>query len=400
MVNNVEVVKEIIKKLHEGADPKEVQAEYSEFLEETTTTDISRAEEELIREGMPVEKVRKMCDVHIAVFQSQLEKNNDIAPQGHPVSILMSEHNALLEISKEVFTLTKAIMESRQSSDDMLTQLRYLVQQIKDSANHYLREENVLFPHLEKHGVTQPPAIMWMEHDQIREVEKKLFDIFNGSDEDVLQQVATVEHLALSLNELLASHFYKENNILFPTALRVMDEDEWPEVMHGFMDIGFCPFTPRFPDIFEQIKATPETTESSEGLIQFETGVLSPEMIEGIFNTLPVDITFVDADDKVKFFSESGGRIFVRSKAVIGRSVQLCHPQKSIDIVNRILDDFRNNRRDSADFWINIKGRMIYIRYFAVRNREGKYLGTLEMTQDITEIQKLKGEKRLLDDSR
>lgn len=398
MVNNVETIKKIIKKLHDGAEPKEVQSEYSEFLEEISTADISRAEEELIREGMPVEKVRKLCDVHIAVFQSQLEKNNDITPQGHPVNILMSEHNALLSISKEVYTLAKAIREPEHVSDENLAQLKHLVQQIKDSANHYLREENVLFPHLEKHGVTQPPAIMWMEHDQIRELEKNLFDIFGGTDKDILSQIATVEHLALSLNELLASHFYKENNILFPTALRVISEDEWPEVMHGFKNIGFCPFTPEFPDIFGHDEITTEAVETPKGLIRFDTGELSIEMLEGIFNTLPVDITFVDADDKVRFFSESGGRIFVRSKAVIGRSVQLCHPQKSIDIVNKILDDFRNNHRDSADFWIKMRERVIYIRYFAVRNREGKYLGTLEVTQDITEIQKLEGEKRLLDD--
>jgi PAS domain S-box-containing protein len=134
-----------------------------------------------------------------------------------------------------------------------------------------------------------------------------------------------------------------------------------------------------------------------EKLVQFETGTLSHEVLQGIFNALPVDITFVDKDDKVQFYSESGGRIFVRTKAVIGRTVQACHPQKSLYKVQQILDDFRAGKRDTAEFWINLKGRLIYIRYFSVRNQSGGYLGCLEVTQDITDIKALEGEKRLLD---
>lgn len=131
--------------------------------------------------------------------------------------------------------------------------------------------------------------------------------------------------------------------------------------------------------------------------MKFETGELSHSVIEGIFNSLPVDITFVDTEDTVRFYSESGSRIFPRSKAVIGRSVQACHPQQSVHKVQQILDDFRAGKRNNAEFWITLKGRMIYIRYFAVRNPSGEYLGCLEVTQDITDIQTLKGEKRLLD---
>jgi len=124
---------------------------------------------------------------------------------------------------------------------------------------------------------------------------------------------------------------------------------------------------------------------------------LSYEVIEALLDALPVDITFVDADDRVQYFNKEGKRIFARSRKIIGIKVQKCHPQKSIHVVNQILQDFRNNKRDSANFWIDLKGRKIYIRYFAVRDKEGKYLGCLEVTQDITDIQKITGEKRLLD---
>jgi len=135
-----------------------------------------------------------------------------------------------------------------------------------------------------------------------------------------------------------------------------------------------------------------------EDVIDLDTGELNQREIKAIMNTLPIDVTFVDKDDTVRHFNRPEERIFPRTKSVIGRRVQMCHPQKSLHVVNRILQDFREGKRDVAEFWINVKGRLIYIRYFAVRDRNGEYLGTLEVTQDITEIKKIEGEKRLLDD--
>ncbi|MDH5451645.1 MAG: PAS domain-containing protein [Candidatus Bathyarchaeota archaeon] len=131
--------------------------------------------------------------------------------------------------------------------------------------------------------------------------------------------------------------------------------------------------------------------------LQFETGSLSKEEVETILDTLPVDISFIDNEDAVKYFNKLGERIFVRPKAVIGRKVQLCHPKKSVHIVNRILESFKTGKKDVAEFWIQMNNRLIHIRYFAVRDKNGKYLGTVEVTQDITDIKKIKGEKRLLD---
>ncbi len=130
--------------------------------------------------------------------------------------------------------------------------------------------------------------------------------------------------------------------------------------------------------------------------IIFETGSFAKEELETLLNTLPVDITFVDKNDTVRYFSQTKDRIFPRTKAVIGRKVQQCHPQKSLHVVNQILEDFKNNKRDVAEFWINLNNRLIYIRYFPVRNKSGDYLGCLEVTQDITDIKKIEGERRLL----
>ena len=140
-----------------------------------------------------------------------------------------------------------------------------------------------------------------------------------------------------------------------------------------------------------------ELTEDKKRILQFETGSLSEEEVEAVLDSLPVDISFVDKEDRVKYFNKAGKRIFVRTKAVIGRKVQMCHPQKSVHIVNKILEAFKTGKKDVAEFWIQMNERLIYIRYFAVRDKSEKFLGTLEVTQDITDIKKIEGEKRLLD---
>jgi PAS domain S-box-containing protein len=148
----------------------------------------------------------------------------------------------------------------------------------------------------------------------------------------------------------------------------------------------------------EEVKkqSTEEAIECGR-MLQFETGALSKEIVEAMLDSLPVDISFVDREDRVKYFNKAEGRIFVRTKAVIGRKVQLCHPQKSVHVVNKILEAFKTGRKDVAEFWIQMNNRLIHIRYFAVRDKNRKYLGTLEVTQDITDIKKIEGQRRLLD---
>jgi PAS domain S-box-containing protein len=202
--------------------------------------------------------------------------------------------------------------------------------------------------------------------------------------------------VARQLCSLLPNHYLKENNILFPAAMQTIKESEWQNIREEFDEIGYCCYTP--PQIAKaaQAKAV-QNKEDAEWSLQFETGSLSPEEAEAVLDSLPVDISFIDKDDKVKYFNKAEKRIFVRTKAVIGRKVQMCHPEKSIHVVNKIIDAFRKGRKDVAEFWITMNGRLVHIRYFAVRNKKGTYLGTLEVTQDLTDIKNLEGQKRLLD---
>jgi len=176
----------------------------------------------------------------------------------------------------------------------------------------------------------------------------------------------------------------------FPTALKLISEEEWKDIRTQFDEIGYAGYT---PDKFSFVSS--QDTAITNDSVKLPSGELSLKQLIGIFDTLPVDITFIDSQDSVRYFSESKDRIFVRSRAIIGSHVQNCHPEKSVHIVNQILSDFKSNKRDSADFWLNIGEKTIYIRYFAVRDTQGQYLGTLEVTQDIAPIKKISGEKRI-----
>ena len=394
-----EILKRLLKKLHEGADPEQIKEEFKRTLGDVPATEIAQVEEELIKEGTTREQIQKFCDVHLAILKESFEKEGPLAPAGHPIRILMEEHKMLLQFADELKNVAKRMKGARGSTSagDKMDQLKHIVKHLRDSDSHYVREENVLFPSLEKHGIKEPPAVMWMEHDKIRDIKKNVYRIIDSCKimafEDFAAQLDTA---ALALAEMLSSHFYKENNILFPAALDVIGESEWLDIRRQFDELGYCCFTPEPAKIAFGDIGRPVIKSEVKGMLSFETGSLSAEQIETILNTLPVDVTFVDKDDTVRYFSQSKDRIFPRAKAIIGLKVQQCHPQKSVHVVNKILEDFRSGKRDVAQFWINLQGKLIHIRYFAVR-KGGDYLGCLEVTQDITDIKKIKGEKRLLE---
>lgn len=387
-----EILKDIIRRIHKGEDPERVKSEFKELLKEVQPDEIAKIEEELIKEGMDRNEIQKLCEVHLLVFKESLEKKEFI-DKTNPVNILMKEHELMLKMGDELTKMLNFVIDEKTYKENE-GKIDEIINNFKDSESHYLREENSLFPTLEKYGVVEPPKIMWMEHDKIREIKKSLFENYDNLkknfNEDILQKIKS---LSLELFNFINSHFFKENNVLFPTANKLFKKDDFLKVKKDFDEIGYPSF---LPDEFkEKIEFKEEEKFIKEEII-FPTGSFTLDELEAVLNTLPVDITFVDKNDKVKYFSMTKDRIFVRTKAVIGRSVQNCHPQKSVHIVNKIVEEFKKGTRDSAEFWINLNGRLIYIRYFAVR-KDGEYLGTIEVTQDITEIKKIEGEKRLLD---
>lgn len=377
-----DALRKIVERLHAGESAEALKEEFKAVLGEITPLEISQVEAELVSEGTTREELMSLCDVHMAMFKESLSAEPDL-PDWHPIHILYVEHRGMLQAAERMWKIAR---EERAQDDE----LKDLAEKLANTEVHYQREENVLFPYLEKHGITEPPAIMWMEHDRIRAERKALISIVESGTRGKL-----LEMKARGLYDTLSSHFQKEGKILFPSALDVITETEWKRIRREFDGIGYTPFArdiPPAPPLTDEEKAT-------GGEISFTAGALSLKELTAVLDTLPVDITFIDVNDRVRYFNQAPDRVFVRSPAIIGRAVQNCHPQKSVAIVNRILKEFEDGQRDEAEFWIKKNGKTVYIRYLPVRGESGVYLGTLEVTQDITKIMAIEGEKTLIDEA-
>jgi PAS domain S-box-containing protein len=390
------ILRDLIRKADAGEDYAEIRAYFQKHLGPVNPVEVDYYKDEWMKEGISEESFEALKKISLEIFRQSIQNQKPIAPKGHPLYTLMAEHALIMEYANELESLVASISSGeREPRSEFLERIRQLIGFLVETETHYLREENALFPLIEKHGLTGPTAAMWSEHQDIHTIEKEIFELNSQSDSDLIKSLGKLSEPTNNLVNLLASHFDKENNILFPASLRLLKEVEWDAVAQDFDDIGYSSYAirpTRGGATLEEEQASVLTNE-----VVFGSGRLPVNILEAIFNHLPVDLTFVDAHDRVQFFSESPDRIFVRSRAVIGRSVQLCHPKKSLHVVEKILQDFREGTRNSAEFWIDVKGKKIHIRYFAVRDSIGEYLGCLEVSQDITEILKITGEKRLLD---
>ncbi len=404
MINNREyrqkVLKELIMELHHGKGVEEVKQRFEKLIQGISAAEISEMEQALIMEGMPVEEVQRLCDVHAAVFKGSLEeihrlqKPEDVP--GHPVHTFKLENR---ELEKLVNGRIKPALESLRTSGDRqyISRLLEDFNTLWEIDRHYSRKENLLFPFMEKYGITAPPKVMWGVDDEIRAAIKesrKLLANYSGNRDPLLEKA---EEAANKVIEMI----FKEENILFPMVLETLAEDEWVRIAEASDEIGYCLTKP--VDIWKPVKTNVEEKvkvqgeePSNNGYIRFDAGILSPEEINAMLNTLPLDITFVDKKGAVKYFSQGKDRIFARPKTIIGRQVQNCHPPASVHIVEKIVEDFKEGRKDHEDFWIRMGPKFVYIRYYAVRNEKGEYLGTMEVTQDIKPIQEIAGEKRLM----
>jgi uncharacterized protein len=398
--HRIQTLKHIIQHLHAGHAPEQVKRQLSEIVKQTDYSEIMAMEQELMAEGMPVEEVRSMCDLHSQVTREvlvQIPTRRDIAP-GHPVDTFKRENAALRETITAART---AIAEARtlangQDFTPVLFRLRQAFNDLMDIDKHYQRKEHTLFSCLERHGITGPAKVMWSKDDDVRSLLKQLGAALgqSGSLNQLQGEIAAVaEHAVAAVEEMI----YKEENILLPLSLDTLGEEEWAEIWEASPKYGWCLVEPRTGYVPPAVVKPKPLDLPKSGVIMLPTGNVTVEQLGAIFSALPLDLTFVDADDRVAFFTEGPQRIFARSRAIIGRKVQHCHPPRSVEIVDRILKDFRSGQRNVAEFWIDFHGKFVHIRYFAVRDPQGAYLGTLELTQDIAPLRKLDGERRLLE---
>jgi DUF438 domain-containing protein len=402
-INNAKKRKELLKhmilQLHEGTAPEAVKQQLIRLLGKVPYNDVVEVEQELIKEGLPQEEVLKLCDIHTMALDGILDHTEaKKAPPGHPVHTFKEENRAL---RKEIQTLetkyddiTKA--KSKDQLDGLFDEVHQHFNALMDVEKHYLRKENLLFPFLEKHGVTGPPTVMWGKHDETRELLKGAVEALGAAEGITVEEAKTVIDLVLEpASKAVGDMIGKEEEILFPMCLDTLSETEWLQIERQSIEYGFCLYDPKVkwsPKGVELEEIESEETEK----IQLPSGSFDVKELTAILNTIPFDMTFVDKDDKVKYFTQGRERIFARSRAILGRNVRQCHPPSSVHVIEKILDDFKSRKEDHTAFWITLGDRFILIEYFALRSEDGEYLGALEVSQDLTEKRKLEGEQRLL----
>lgn len=521
---------EILKMLHEGGSFDEAKRIFDSTFSSVDVSEITSAERELIGSGLNPMEIQRLCNVHAAVFKGSINPGSGDSVEevpGHPVAVIKLENTVITSLLDD--ELLPVLKKWQQSSNDAtpsaqdqsyLQRMKTALSDLLTIDKHYQRKENLIFPIMDRYGITAPPKVMWGVDDDIRGWIKDALRLVNTEPTPPKYDIeAAIEKARKDIEEMI----FKEEQILLPMVSEVFTPDDWALIQSESGDIGYTlipeplPWQPserdyaeaakrkpskmaqelnamaqsmadeqdlankqhvaepesdaapvipddlkakkddpaainalplhlraemgqvqaeqpakedaraqinvniskqpaakkEMPEFVKQMladeaakpasKRRPRITEShleigadNHATIVMPTGDLDLNQLTGLFSVLPVDVTFVDANDIVRWFSDNGERIFPRTRAVIGRAVVNCHPPKSMDKVQKILDDFRSGAQDHADFWIDLHGtKKVYIRYFAVHDTKGTYLGCLEVSQDITEIQKLDGEKRL-----
>jgi DUF438 domain-containing protein len=419
--HRIRTLKEIILRLHRGEAPAAVKPQLATLVRECSASEIAAMEQELMAGGIPATEIMRMCDLHADALRDLLvAQPARTIPPGHPVDTFQRENRALEQTAARLRAVLGLLTLGRDSDPvdpAHLAEARKCFNLLMDVDKHYRRKEHLLFPHLERYGITGPSKVMWGKDDEVREWLRQLGAVLAQDGTTVGEWRLVAPAVAMPALAALEEMIFKEEKILLPMALDTLTEADWGEIWRESPQIGWCIVDPvdgwRPPAAAPAAsaaaaQAAAETGVAFEGPVDrstgslqsgalvFPTGSLTLEQLAAIFATLPVDLTFVDAEDRVRFFTEGRHRVFVRPKAVIGRLVQHCHPPASVHVVDRILADFREGRQSVAEFWIDFRGRFVHIRYFAVRDERGRYLGTLEVTQDLTRERTLQGERRLL----
>lgn len=374
-----------------GENGKELIEKYKKAIETITPHEMIALEEEQLRMGIPPARIKKTIGKVINSFYKSLSSYDWGKPEDKGfLYYLMEENRELEKRLREIKSVLKEFNPEEEAfPDNLKRKLTPLFVDLLKFDAHYVKKENILFPYLEKFWDNyRPLKVMWSLHDDIRKSLKEILNLLQdrwSSWEDLNREIGNYFFLTYGM-------IFKEELIIFPVAWETVEQKYWDDMHVKSFEFSF-PFieTPERPEIIVK-----HDNWDLGSVFVTDTGTLNFEQLEALFGSLPMDITVVDENDRVAYFTHSKDRIFPRSSAIIGRLVQNCHPPESVHVVEEIIETFRKGEKDKAVFWINAKGKKLLIQYFAMRNKKGEYKGVLETTQDITEIQSLEGEKRLL----
>jgi len=389
---NLEREKDIFQlclRITNGDKPSEAIDTYMKIVESINYREVIWVVDKLVKFEIPMPELKKGVNKFLNLFYNTLNEADNVKPKEKAFLWYMEQNNR--EMEERLKSVKPLLKKINRKSDDYVV-IKQLINKLEDILrfdNHYIIKENILFPLLEKKWEHfRCLQVMWSFHDDIRKNIKKAIDIFEQAKVDLEGFNLTVGNIFFNMYSIK----FREEKLLFPFVLDTVDEQDLELMLKESLSFQWPYIT---PDI--KLDHKRENTGFYGNEVQLETGQLLPKQIQLIFNHLPVDITFVDENNKVKYFSSPKKRIFPRSKSIIGREVNNCHPPESVHVVEKIVESFRSGERDEASFWIKLKGEFILIQYFAVRDEDNSYKGVVEVSQEITDIKLIEGEKRLLD---
>lgn len=385
--HSIELYK-LTKGFLDGIKGGELVTQYQDIIDTATPFEVIIAFDLIMKDNYPIEEVKSTINKVLNLLYKSLNEQKSLMPAEGSFLDSLVKNNAIMAQKLEELKPWVKKFNKRPAETEIREKLINGFNDLLLFRKHYVIKENQLFPviekHIPEHGCL---SIMWSFHDDIYRNLNELTDKLRDPSSDIFD---INQLFGLVFFNMLAIKF-REEKILFPVILEQIPAEELDSLLEESLELGYPYFTP------EHEKAEKKQEHELSGKIDLGTGQVTVEQLKLIFSHLPVDITYVDENDTVVFFSTPPHRIFPRTKAVIGRSVQNCHPHESIDVVNRIVNSFKKGEKDLADFWFNMGEKMIYICYYAVRNENGDYKGVLEVSQEVSDIRKLKGVKKLLD---
>ncbi len=389
-----QAILKILNFIQDGGELEEAKKMFQAAFDQVDVAEITAAERELIAQGLDPRKIQYLCNVHADVFKGNIKENkenSEFEKPGHPVHTFKLENIVLKSLVNDALLPDLAKWEKGDKS--ALSKLR---QELKDLAKihyHYARKETSMFPIMTKYGITAPPKVMWGVDDKIRKLIGQANLLISQKDINKAEVSKAIKETAHEVLEMI----FKEEEIMLPMIDEVASEEDWGNVKNEEEQIGYTL-------IQKPMNWKPKEKPKSDGPISidklsslalnFAEESLNLEQLSAILDLLPFALTFIDENDKVAYFG-GGANIFPHSKNALGNSVYSCHLPESVPRVKKIFDDFHQGKKDKYEFWFKPRhmGRYLYLQYFAVR-KDNKYLGCLEVAQDVTDIRNWKNEKK------
>lgn len=444
--DRIEKLKSYLKRLGEGESLEAVRKDFAAEFQGVEASEIMKAEEAILAEGTPITEVQKLCDVHSALFHGTTDYSNKHEKsaalsqvKGHPLQTFTRENEALTKLidrMKELLHDTdettgsgslpvdekqadtgKFTVDEKQVDTGNLPQIAAQLLKIREVAVHYAKKGDLLYPHLNaRYGIAGPSAVMWTADDEIRDelgalckalqkgreaAEQNATGSFQSSQWDV-KWLERLQKVLLRAEEMI----YKENHILFPNCAVNFTEEDWMGIYRDAKDYADCLGV--HGEVWEEaenwlrkekeakktvFKGTKDSQASegeedragsnfSDGVIHMPGGHMTIRQLTALLNTIPLEISFIDAEDRNCYFNE-GPKVFKRAQMALGRSVFTCHPPKVETMVRRIIGEFREGTLDRVPVWMDKGGRTMLVTYMAVRDESGEYMGTMELVQDM-----------------